>query len=439
MEEKEVINKNETKAKGSYLAGIAGAIIGGAIGAIPWILVYIYGNMLLSLLAVLIAAGEFYGYKLLKGKMTKLTPAIIMIIAILIVSAATLVVIPAISLGNEGINVNVNTIKALYQDKAFIGGITHDFAISVVFTILGASIITANVKRSIQNSVDGEIDLSNEDEIAKVKKDSIEKIKPIFEKFNSLDKDHGITKDELFAEFDNKDDLKIAFNYLKSFGIVKTSKGKLYYSVENEEKQTKPKDNKMSKRIAVVVALIAVAAVVVMACTKMATGNKTKEISDGKVSFKISESWTSYTNSYVDGWNYYRYINTVPPLETNKIKPSTTSYDKYPAYLNISNYEVDTTKLSKIEDVQSSMKDYIDTLETKPDAHEETISKTKNGYDMLTMRMYFKEGPEQIEYLFYVLNGESMVCVDTYSFNMDDEKEIKKNAEKIIDSLKWQE
>lgn len=439
MEEKEVINKNETKAKGSYLAGIAGAIIGGAIGAIPWILVYIYGNMMLSLLAVLIAAGEFYGYKLLKGKMTKLTPAIIMIIAVLIVSAATLVVIPAISLGNEGINVNVNTIKALYQDKTFTAGITHDFAISVVFTILGASIITASVKRAIQNSADGEIDLSNEDEIAKVKKDSIEKIKPIFEKFNSLDKDHAITKDELFAEFDNKDDLKIAFNYLKSFGIVKVSKGKLYYSVENEEKQSKPKDNKMSKIVAAVVVVIAVAAVVVMACTKMTTGNKTKEISDGKVSFEVSESWTSYTNSYVDGWNYYRYINTVPPLETNNIKPSTTSYDKYPAYLNISHYEVDTTKLSKIEDVQSSMKDYIDTLDTKPDTYEENISKTKSGYDMLTMRMYFKEAPEQIEYLFYILNGESMVCIDTYSFNMDDEKEIKKNADKIIDSLKWQE
>lgn len=438
MEEKEVINQNETKAKGSYLAGIAGAIIGGIIGAIPWILVYIYGNMILSLLAILIAAGEFYGYKLLKGKMTKLTPAIIMIIAIIIVSAATLLVIPAISLGNEGINVNVNTIKSLYQDSVFTAGITHDFAISVVFTILGASVITASVKKEIQNSANGEVDLNNEDEIAKVKKDSIEKIKPIFEKFNSLDKEHGITKDELFAEFDNKDELKIAFNYLKSFGIVKASKGKLYYSVENEEKQSKPKDNKASKRVAIVVVVIAIIAVAVMLSTKMMNGNKTTQVTDGTISFEVSDTWTTYTNSYVEGWNYYRYINTVPPLTSNQIKPSTTSYDKYPAYLNVSHYSVDTSKLSKIEDVQSSMKEYIDELDTKPDTHEESISKTKNGYDMLTMKMYFKEDPEQIEYLYYILNGESMVCVDTYSFNMDDEKEIKNNAEKIINSLKWQ-
>lgn len=443
MEEKEVINQDETKAKakGSYLAGMLGAIIGGAIGAIPWILVYIYGNMMLSLLAVLIAAGEFYGYKLFKGKMTKLTPAIIMIIAIVIVSVATLLVIPAITLGNEGINVNVNTIKALYQNSAFIQGITHDFAISVVFTALGASVITASLKKQIQNAGDGEIelDLNNNEEVMKIKKDSIEKVKPIFEKFNSFDKEHGIAKDELFAEFEDKEDVKIAFNYLKSFGIVKTAKGRFYYSSENEEKQTKPKNKELSKKISLAVVVIAVAAVVVMVCTNMTKGNKTKEISDGTVSFEVSESWTSYTNSYVPGWNYYRYINTVPPLESNQIKTSNVSYDQYPAYLNISHYEVDTEKLSKIEDVQSSMKEYVDSLETKPDTYEENISKTKNGYDMLTMRMYFKEDPEQIEYLFYILNGESMVCVDTYSFNMDDEKEIKNNANKIIDSLKWQE
>ncbi len=444
MEEKKVINQDETKekAKGSYLAGIAGAIIGGAIGAIPWILVYIYGNMMLSLLAVLIAAGEFYGYKLFKGKMTKLTPAIIMMIAIVIVSVATLLVIPAITLGNEGISVNVNTIKALYQNSTFIQGITHDFAISVVFTILGASVITASLKRQIQNSNGGEIDLdlNNNDEVMKIKKESIEKIKPIFEKFNSFDKDHGIVKDELFAEFEDKEELKVAFNYLKSFGIIKTSKGRLYYSVESEEKQVKPKNNKMQKIVAAIITVIAAVAIVVVISNNALKGTKTKEISDGTVSFEVSEAWTSYTNAYVQGWNYYRYINTVPPLETNQIKNSSTvGYDKYPAYLNISHYEVDTTKLSKIEDVQSSMKEYIDSLDTKPDTYEENISTTKNGYQMLTMRMYFKEAPEQIEYLFYILNDDSMVCVDTYSFNMDDEKEIKDNATKIIDSLKWQE
>ena len=39
---------------------------------------------MLSLLALIIGAGEFYGYKLCKGKMTTKLPIIIMVIAIII-------------------------------------------------------------------------------------------------------------------------------------------------------------------------------------------------------------------------------------------------------------------------------------------------------------------------------------------------------------------
>lgn len=441
MEEKEVISKNETKAEGSYLTGIIGAIIGGAIATIPWILVYIYGNMMLSILAVLIAAGEFYGYKIFKGKMTKITPAIIMIIAIIIISIATLLVIPGVSLMRSDISININTIKALYHDSTFISGISHDFAISVVFTVLGAGIITGNLKKQIQNSKDGEIklDLNNTEETIQIKKNSIEKIKPIFEKFNSLDKEHGISKDELYAEINSDEELKVAYNYLKSFGIIKKVKGKLYYSVENEEKQITPKKNNTSKIVAIAITVIAVILVTVMILSNTLKATKTREISDGELSFKISETWTSYETPYATGWNFYKYINTVPPLETNEVKTQFASYDQYPAYLNISHYEVDTEKISKIEDVQSSMKEYINSMETIPEECEETISKTQNGYDMLTIRMYFKENPEQIEYLFYVLNGENIACVDTYSFNMNDEKQIKNHAEQIANTLKWQQ
>ena len=84
-------NNNEVKTKettsgegnvinnapqGSYITGIIGAVIGGAIASLPWVLVYVYGNMIVAILAVLIALGAFYGYKLVKGKMGKGLPAI---------------------------------------------------------------------------------------------------------------------------------------------------------------------------------------------------------------------------------------------------------------------------------------------------------------------------------------------------------------------------
>ena len=151
MEEENVIKK----AQGSYLTGIIGAIIGGTIATIPWVLMYVYGGMMLSILAALIAAGEFYGYKLLKGKMSKGLPAILMVLALVIVTVATLVVIPGLLIQKEGLNVSKANIEKLYSNEEFATAIMKDFVISVIFTILGASIITSNVKKQLANAEEG--------------------------------------------------------------------------------------------------------------------------------------------------------------------------------------------------------------------------------------------------------------------------------------------
>ena len=98
MEEENAIKMKQ----GSYVSGIIGAIIGGLIATIPWILAYVYGGMMLSILATLIAAGEFYGYKLLKGRVNKVLPVILMILALVIVTVATLIIIPAALINKEG-------------------------------------------------------------------------------------------------------------------------------------------------------------------------------------------------------------------------------------------------------------------------------------------------------------------------------------------------
>ena len=41
------------KEKNNNLLGILGAVLGAFIGAIPWILVYVYGNLMFSFLAFL--------------------------------------------------------------------------------------------------------------------------------------------------------------------------------------------------------------------------------------------------------------------------------------------------------------------------------------------------------------------------------------------------
>lgn len=48
------------------LIAIIISLIGGIIGTIPWVLVYVYGNMIVAILAVFIAMAAWKGYKLAK-------------------------------------------------------------------------------------------------------------------------------------------------------------------------------------------------------------------------------------------------------------------------------------------------------------------------------------------------------------------------------------
>jgi len=73
---------------------------------------------------------------------------------------------------------------------------------TIVFTILGASVITANLKKQIANSDGKEIklDLNNSEEIKERKNAAIELIKPIFTKYDAVNQEKAMMKEEVFAE-----------------------------------------------------------------------------------------------------------------------------------------------------------------------------------------------------------------------------------------------
>ena len=133
----------------NYITGVIGAIVGGFIGAVPWILAYIYGNMMIAILAIFIAGGAYFGYKLCKGKVTKKLPIIIMLISIIIVAITSLLIIPIILIHTEGLNVSIDTIKYLYQNSEFEAGIIRDTVIAVVFTVIGGGVIRAKIKQEL--------------------------------------------------------------------------------------------------------------------------------------------------------------------------------------------------------------------------------------------------------------------------------------------------
>ena len=432
MEGENVIKTNQ----GSYLTGIIGAIIGGIIATIPWIIAYVYGGMMLSILAALIAAGEFYGYKICKGKINKHLPKIIMIIAIIIVTITTLVIIPGLLIQTEGINVSLTNIQRLYQNEEFATAIMKDFIVSVIFTILGASIITANIKKQLENNdgKDIKLDLNNTEEMIKVKKENIELIKPIFTKYDATNKEKAMMKEEVLAEIEDTK-AKQSFNCLKQLGIIKKYKGKYYYSEENEDKQTKPKKlSTLGKVLIVVAILLIILGIIASILDNSSSKNTTYE--DTNVSFEIGKDWTSTETDYDTEWNFYKYINTVPVLNSEN-SLTEDDYSSYPAGINVYYNTTDTENITSIEDIKTNIQSSIENTEEEPDIFNMDISRTSKNYDLLKVKIVYNSYPEEVLYYYYILNGDQLSCITAYSFNLKDDETIEKEAEKLVNSFSW--
>lgn len=430
MEEENVIKTKQ----GSYVTGIIGAIVGGLIATIPWVLAYVYGGMMLSILATLIAAGEFYGYKICKGRINKALPIILMILAIIIVSVATLVIIPGALIQKEGINVSIQNIQRLYENKEFSTALMGDFAISVIFTILGASIITANIKKQIQNS-DGEdikLDLNNSKEVMEMKKANIELLKPIFTKYEATNKEKAMLKEEVLAETENPG-VKQSFNYLKNLGIIKKYKGKYYYSEENENKQTQPKKMSTWQKAFLIIAIVLfVVAITAAILDNTQISDKTYE--DGNVSFIIGEDW-NLGETGKNEWDFYKYINTVPVLNSSNTI-SVDDYASFPAGINV---YYDTMGLESIEEIKQNVQEGFEKSEGTVEVLSMDTSKTEQNYDLLKVKLISSAYSEQLLYYYYILNEDELSCITAYSFNLDDDETIEKEADKLANSFKWEE
>lgn len=137
--------------EGSYVLGIIGAFVGGMVATVPWILMYVYGQMILSLLAIIIGLCSFYGYKLCKGKMSKKVPIIITVISLLSVSIATFVIIPLLLLEKEGFTVTMDNLEILYDSSEFTGALIKDYVISLIFTFLGISGVIAKIRGEVED------------------------------------------------------------------------------------------------------------------------------------------------------------------------------------------------------------------------------------------------------------------------------------------------
>lgn len=420
----------ENNKKTSYITGILGAILGGAIASIPWVLMYVYGNMILSLLAVIIGAGAFYGYKLCKGKMDTKLPIIIMIISIVIVTIITFAVIPLLLLKHNGYYVSMENLKALYQNSEWNSAIIRDYVISVVFTLLGASAVTSSIKKQLlANSENITLDLSNQDEQQKLKNDAIEVIKPIFEKYNAVDKENTMTKEEVLAETEGPSG-KIYFSFLKNSGIIKKVKGKYYYSVEDEDKKQKRKVNVWFIITTIILVILAFGIVFQDNST-----NNSNQTENTDLSFQAPQGWVAYQGYNEEtGWTFYKSISAPTVKENNEEATNTIDYSQYPAMLNVVYSKND--EATSIDELKTDLETYIKE-KLQPEEYSVEKVKTSNGYDAVKIKLKYNQDPEEVSCYYYIYTDGKLAIVTGESFNLNDEQILEKDVISTANSFKW--
>lgn len=232
----------EENIKNNYLLGIVGALVGAMIGAIPWILMYVFANMMYAILAILIVICSFYGYKITKAKIDKKLPVILSIASFISITVTMFVIIPICMMVQNNVEVSLETFQFLYSYNDFLTAMIGDYVVSLIFGIVVISGIIINLNKQIKNGVESkDIKIIAQDAANNTfSNEDIEIVKNAFEKNEALDKKHTITKELIIEELERtfeEEKARRIFDYLKVQQIIKKKSGKYFFS-EKAQKNT---------------------------------------------------------------------------------------------------------------------------------------------------------------------------------------------------------
>lgn len=362
----------------SYFTGIIGALLGGFIAAIPWVLMYVYGNMILSLLAIIIALGALKGYQLFNGKVDKKLPVFITVVSLIVVTISTFVLIPYLLILKENSSVS---ISYLYQNSDFTIAILKDYFISLLFTIIGISGVITSIKSQVNNKKEKiDVHLFRN---SKVEEEDILFVKNVFAKYNAFDKNTTIAKEDVLKEItkENKEEI---FNNLVLSGNIRQYKNK-YYFVENGTSE------KVKKVVIIVSIVIIVFSLIVGLILSIGSNDKMSEVSNSFVSYNYDNSWNEYLNSEEE--NYYVYVPKIDETGYSGIISVSYGYTTYLA----SDYE-----LMKQEIIKS--------FEEEGEVFTTTDLNTEKGYSALLVEIAYDD-PKSFDKLYYILTDNKYALV----------------------------
>lgn len=387
----------------NYFTGIIGAFLGGLVFTIPWILLYVYANMIYSLLAVLVAIGALLGYQLFKGKVDKKLPIIITVISLLAITIATLVIIPILLLLKENIIATIPNIKLLYSESSFLSAIMRDYAISIVFTILGISGVIASIKKQIN---DGEVDKIKIDLSNGNNKKEKEKIKKIFVSHNALDELNMLDQDKL------KDINENTLNILINQHIIVKKDDKYYYSINNEKKSHQK--NIIVIAVLLLIFIISIFIVINNNDNKNNTDTPNNDLQVSKdISYTIPNTYKEFARKDEENSWYY-----LPKSDLSG----------YSGYINLDYFASDISySITWVENIKTYFENNYEAKTEKTD-----YFKNSNNLDVAQFDFSIKDYEDIVYYVFY---ENKMAVIEVIDYGKGNN--IQEDAKKLVDSLMW--
>ena len=249
--------KKKKRRKGNYITGTFGAIFGGCVAAMAWILPYMFFNhMVIPIFGTLIPFGAYLGYKIFRGKVGRAFPVLITIISLLIIILVTTVICPIVLIMQAGYPINTENFLAIYVEEIRADVrevVVEDIIAGSIFTIIGIIVIIASfIRKELRNLIsEEERKLINEKAVQELETKS-EIVKKICVTLNCMKKENAKKKKMIINELKNtynmkKRKAKEHFGLCKTAKILRRTKGKYYYD-ENDEKNKIQNARKINKK-----------------------------------------------------------------------------------------------------------------------------------------------------------------------------------------------
>lgn len=385
----------------NYLKGTIGAILGAIIFSIPWILIYVYANYILSLLAAIIAYGALLFYKKFGGVITKKTSLIIIISSLLSITLATFIIIPMCLIIKEGNSFDLEYYKLLFETKEFTTALMHDYIISVIFTFLGISGVIANINKEAYSSKE---DSETDDITTKPYEEQVKYLEEIYGKYDAFSKEKAIPASILLGELKMGNKLNFIKN-MERKGIIVSPFVKSYFDREAVENTEKAKSNRRKNIYLPTLTGLFIGILIVALIIIPLEMNDSKENNPSQSEVKNKE---------------YTYKNiTISLPETFREDEET---DNYKSYLNYSStdpvYQVMLEQIDFEDNNQELRKEYqenyLNYLKKSFDI-KSTDSVITNSLEGFKMKMFSLEYPEEYYYSFVLFDDDNIYIIMYYT------------------------